>query len=254
MTLLNEQRNLEVGLTFDELQSSLAKLPSDKRVGSPNTLADVLKTLVRKGLVERNIETRRYRVPEGMPKALTDELGRRDLTSRISESKEFSALYDRQIERGIMHGFVVRSTSGRGVNALTWEAPHAFDSLLGHVTRGILDLAKSNGLFDGDYFEGKRDPQEIQNEVLEKIWTELSLRANQMILTYEIDTEMLLNFLKSPTGKKFLAKACREYPRLGVFHGTLDMRWYQDNPAMHGIRTVVYIKRQVKPQQTEQPN
>jgi hypothetical protein len=245
MTMLNKPTNMQGGLTFDELQTSLATLPKEERVGSPNTLSDALKRLSRKGLIERDISTRRYRVPEGMPKALTDELRRRSLTSRISESQEFSVLYDLRHERGTMHGFVDKFSEGRGVNALTWEAPHLFDSLLGHITRGILDLAKGNGLFDEAYFEGKRDPHDLTDKQLEDVWAKLLLHHRKMILTYEVDTENLLAFLKSSSGKDFLKKACKEYPRSEVFHETLETRLYLDNPALHGTRIIMHIKRQV---------
>jgi len=254
MKILDSPNNVLRGLTFEELRVKLGALPETERVGSPNTLSDMIKRLVRKGLIERDIETRKYRVPEGMPKVLTDELGRRRLNARISESQEFSVLYDLKHERGTMHGFVDKFTQGLGVNALTWEAPYAFDSLLGHITRGILDLARGNGLFDVAYFEGKRDPRDISDKQLDDIWTKLSLHRRKMLLTYEIDTEHLLEFLKSLAGKDFLKKTCDEYPRSEVLHKILDTRLYLDNPALHGTRVVYTIKRQVvEPEKQKTP-
>jgi hypothetical protein len=70
-----------------------------------------------------------------------------------------------------MHGFVNKFTKGRGSNAITWEAARTFDSMLGHLARGILDLARTYNLFDNAYFEEKRDPRDIADDQLEKVWT-----------------------------------------------------------------------------------
>jgi hypothetical protein len=239
MTILGRPGNLANGLTFDELSDALADLPKPERVGSPNTVSNLIKALMRKGLIERDIETRRYRVPEGMPTVLTDELGRRSLATRIGESEEFAVLQDSTFEKGVMHGFVDKSSGGRGSDAIVWEAHRTFDTMLGHLTRGILDLARASKLFDNAYFEGARDPRHIGNDQLDKIWTELNLRHRRMIITYEVDSENLLTFLKSNAGKSFLARAFHEFlKRPARFHKDLNGMFYNDAPTPRGrIRT-----------------
>ena len=198
-------------------------------VGSPNTLSTALKTLIRKGLIEKHIDTRRYRVPEGMPTVLTDELGRRSLATRINESEEFTVLRDPAYEKGVMHGFVDKFSKGRGSNAIVWEAHSMFDNMLGHLARGILDLARTNNLFDNAYFEKGRDPREIANDQLDKIWTDLNLRHRKMIITYEVDSENLLTFLKSNAGKSFLVRAFNDFlKRPERFHKDLNGIFYHD--------------------------
>ena len=222
----------------------MASSSEPERVGSPNTLSNALKTLIRKGLIEKDTETRRYRVPEGMPSALTDELGRRSLATRVNESEEFAVLRDSTCEKGVMHGFVDKSSKGRGSNALVWEAHRTFDSLLGHLTRGILDLARANKLFDNAYFEKGRDPREIDNGQLDKVWAELNLRHRKMIITYEIDSENLLAFLKSNAGKSFLARAFNEFlKRPECFHRDLGGGFYHESLTQRRrIRTYLPFK------------
>jgi predicted transcriptional regulator len=235
MVILSRPENVAKGLTFDELSDALASPAAPERVGSPNTVSNLIKTLMRKGLIERDIETRRYRVPEGMPTLLTDELGRRNLATRINESEEFTVLRDPAYEKGVIHGFVDKSSKGRGSDALLWEAHRMFDNMLGHVTRGILDLARTNNLFDNDYFEKGRDPREIANDRLEKLWTDLDLRQRRMIITYEVDSEKLLTFLKSDHGKSFLARAFGEFrTRPERFHKELSGLFYHDAPTPRG--------------------
>ena len=235
MTMLGRPENLARGLTFKELRHTLAGLPKPERVGSPNTISTALKTLIRKGLVEKDIETRRYRVPEGMPTVVTDELGRRSLATRIGESEEFAVLRDPTYEKGVMHGFVDKSSGGLGSDAIVWEAHRIFDTILGHLTRGILDRGRVNNLFDNAYFEDKRDPKDIGNDQLDRIWAELNLRHRRMIITYEVDSNALLAFLKSNAGKSFLARAFREFwKRPERFHKDLEGRFYHDTPTQHG--------------------
>jgi hypothetical protein len=74
-----------------------------------------------------------------------------------------------------------------------------------------------------------------------------------MLLTYEIDTDHLLGFLKSPTGKDFLKKICNEYPQSEVFHDNLDTRLYLDNPAPP-VRTIMKIERQVVQPEKQKPS
>ena len=235
MTMLSRPENLPKGLTFGELRTALASGKEAEIIRSPNTLSTALKILIRKGLIEKHIETRRYRVPEGMPKLLTDELGRRGLAARIGRSEEFGVLRDPTFERGVMHGFVDKFSKGRGSDALLWEAHRIFDNMLGHLTRGILDLARVNNLFDNAYFEKGRDPREIANDQLEKIWTDLDLRQRKMIITYEVDSEKLLTFLKSGAGKSFLARAFGEFrTRPERFHKELNGLFYHDAPTPRG--------------------
>jgi hypothetical protein len=233
--MVGRPEKLAKGLTFKELRHTLAGLPKPERVGSPNTISTALKRLIRKGLIEKDIETRRYRVPEGMPTVLTDELGRRGLATRIGQSEEFAVLRDSTYEKGVMHGFVDKSSGGRGSDAIVWEAHRTFDSILGHLTRGILDLARANNLFDNAYFEGARDPRHIGNDQLDKIWTELNLRHRKMIITYEVDSNALLAFLKSNAGKSFLARAFDEFlKRPERFHKDLEGRFYHDALTQRG--------------------
>jgi len=229
MSVLNKPENLQKGLAFDELRRELATLPETERVGSPNTLSNTLKTLIRKGLIEKDLDTRKYRVPEGMPKVLTDELGRRNLLALITESKEFMVFHDSTYEKGIMHGFVDKYTGGPGSNAITYESHCAFDSILGHLTRGILDLARGRRIFDEAYFERTRDPKDITDDQLDRIWKELNLHHKRMLLTYEVDSEKLLEFLKSTVGKNFLERTFDESSKhLKPFHEVLDGRLYVD--------------------------
>jgi DNA-binding HxlR family transcriptional regulator len=229
MIMLSRPENLPKGLTFGELRAALASGKEAEIVGSPNTLSTALKTLIRKGLIEKHIDTRRYRVPVGMPTVLTDELGRRSLATRINKSEEFTVLRDSTYEKGVMHGFVDKFSKGRGSDALVWEAHRMFDNMLGHLTRGILDLARANNLFDNAYFEKGRDPREIANDQLDKIWTDLNLRHRKMIITYEVDSENLLTFLKSNAGKSFLARAFNDFlNRPKRFHKDLDGIFYHD--------------------------
>lgn len=235
MKILSRPEDLPKGLTFDALRSALANLPEPQRVGSPNTVSIALKTLIRKGLIEKDIEARRYRVPEGMPTLLTDELGRRSLATRINEAEEFAVLRDSTYEKGVMHGFVDKSSKGRGSDALIWEAHRAFDSILGHLTRGILDLARANKLLDNAYFEKGRSPRDISNDQLDKIWSDLNLFQRKMIITYQVDSNELLSFLKSNPGKTFLARAFDEFlKRPERFHKNLEGRFYHDTPTQHG--------------------
>jgi hypothetical protein len=229
MTLLNRPENLNLGLTFDEIRRALASLPEGDRIGSPNTLSKALKTLVQNRLIERDIETRRYRVPEGMPSVVTHELRRRDLISTMDKSEEFSVFRDSTHEKGIMWGFIDRQTGGQGSNCITAEKHEIFDSILGHITRGILDLARGRKLFDEAYFNKMRHPREIKDDELDKIWKEFNLHHRKMILTYQVDSEELLKFLKLDNGKLFLQKAFNEAPELSKrFHRELDSRLYID--------------------------
>jgi hypothetical protein len=162
-----------------------------------------------------------------MPTVLTDELGRRSLATRIGESEEFAVLRDSTFEKGVMHGFVDKSSGGRGSDAIIWEAHRIFDNLLGHLTRGIIDRGRASKLFDNAYFEGGRDPRNIANDQLEKIWSELNLRHRRMIITYEVDSNALLAFLKSNAGKSFLGRAFSEFrKRPERFHKDLEGRFY----------------------------
>jgi hypothetical protein len=196
---------------------------------------------MRKGLIVRDIETRRYRVPEGVPTFLTDELGRRSLAIRINQSEEFAVLRDSTYEKGVLHGFVDKSSGGPGSDALIWEAFRIFDNLFAHIARGILDLARAKNLFDNAYFENKRDPKEISNDQLDKIWTELNLRHRRMIITYEVDSNDLLSFLKSAAGKSFLARTFNEFLRRPErFHKNLKGMLYHDVATPHGrIRAAI---------------
>jgi len=241
MTMLSRPENLPKGLTFGELRAALASGKEAETVGSPNTLSTALKILIRKGLIEKHIDTRRYRVPEGMPGSLTDELGRRGLAARIGRSEEFAVLRDSAYEKGVMHGFVDKFSKGRGSNALLWEAHRMFDNMLGHLTRGILDLARVDKLFDNAYFENGRDPREIGNDQLDKIWTDLNLRHRKMIITYEVDSENLLTFLKSNAGKSFLVRAFSEFlTRTERFHRDLDGMSYYDAVTPRGRIRIAY--------------
>ena len=235
MAMLNRPENVARGLTFDELSDALASLPVAEKIGSPNTVSNLIKALMRKGLIVRDIDTRRYRVPEGMPTVLTDELGRRSLANRMNQSEEFAVLRDPTHEKGVLYGFVDKSTKGPGSDALIWESFRIFDNMLSHLSRGILDLARARNLLDNAYFDNKRDPKEISNDQLDKIWTELNLRHRKMILTYEVDSNELLSFLKSPAGKSFLVRAFNEFMnRPERFHRELKGMFYHDVAAPHG--------------------
>lgn len=249
MSVLNKPENLQKGLTFDELRNVLTALPEGERVGSPNTLSKVLKTLVQRGIITRDIETRKYRVHESMPQALTDELGRRSLATSISGSEEFIVFHDMKFERGVMHGFMDRHTGGAGSNATTWESPYMFDSMLGHITRGVLDYSRGRGLLDETYFERKRDPQDITDNQLDVMWRELNLHHRKMILTYEVDSEQLLKFLKSNDGKLFLKKAFEEFSkRQKPFHQELDFMLYIDRIMQNRrVRAAIPLRMKFEP-------
>lgn len=257
MTILNQPKNLNRGLTFHEMRKALAALPEGDRIGSPNTISKALKTLVQSQLIVRDIETRRYRVPEGIPSRVTEELGRRNLVSLIDKSEEFSVFRDSTYERGIIHGFMDKQSIGQGSNCITAENRGIFDSILGHITRGILNLAGGRRIFDEAYFDKKRDPREIKNDQLDRIWKEFNLNNRKMILTYIVDSEDLLNFLKSNDGKLFLEKAFNEAPDPSkIFHKDLNGHLHIDRTIKNKrIRFVMPFKAtSVAPHDIESPN
>lgn len=247
MNILDKPENVKSGLTFHEIRKALAALPKGDRIGSPNTISKALKTLVQNKIIERDIETRRYRVPEGIPKQVTHELGRRNLVSLIDKSEEFTVFRDSTYEKGIMHGFMDKQTGGPGTNSITYEHQFICDSILEHITRGILGFARDGRLFDEAYFDKKRHPREIKDDQLDKIWKELNLHHRKMILTYTVDSEDLLKFLKSDNGKSFLEKAFNETPEFSKhFHKDLDGKLYVDR-ILRGkrIRVIMPFKSSV---------
>lgn len=201
-------------------QSSFTELKKITGLSSSH-LSKYLKLFQKEGVVERDIDSRKYRLTN---------FGRNFATKNELVTQIEGSVSGELSEAMLAHTLGITQ---RLVPYILWEEPrekHAVfqyyyegkpDQLLEIIHRkyalqiedwivDIFSLALARKLIDPKYFEEPTLLKTIPNSILDKIWKTLFPTMRKVILINKFDPPHLLETLKNPRGKKLLEFIFRE--------------------------------------------
>lgn len=176
-----------------------------------SVLSDYLKRLQRDGLIERDFETRRYRIKEA---GIVFEIGRAIeswpgfmtftlVPSEVHIIDEKKALIGGRID--ILNYAATASVHYKGgKDALAELFGRRFGKAPHKLLQGILAMIREKGVLDEGYFAGKKSFQDISPEKWDDIFKKLFWLSEEVIYVERVRVKPLLRFMKTPQTGEWL--------------------------------------------------
>jgi predicted transcriptional regulator len=227
------------GLPFTEIYERL-KHRGDyyKQARSPNTVSEALKSLVKKGLVQRDIDSRQYLLTkEGQERGIVFELVDAILSCRFTYTYRMHPEDLGKKPNSIMKG----ETKGRKIGAVYVLTEQGMGEPIScgivnlhegeflhenpYWLRDIFRYALREKLINEDYFSGKKKFDDIEAKELDKLWSRLFGETRIFMTLFLINPQELLEWIKGE-GKNDLKRALPKEVRTQLYREASEL-WKQ---------------------------